>query len=329
MNKGRDLTNHCVKGVSLVIPTYNRACLLRPTLASVKKLVVPTGLAVELVVIDNMCTDETADVVAEASVDSPISIRHVIEEKQGLCYGRNRALSEANYEHVVYLDDDIEIGEEWLYGYVEAVESLGADCVVGPVTPKFEGELPSYFSERVISSVSSSYSRKGKEMKVLGADVAHQVPGCNFGVKREVGKKIGGFNNGLDRVGSGLLAGGDTEFGMRLSMDGRVVVYHPKCSIFHIITNDKLTCDYLRRRWTGLGATIRALDAKSENLSFVRRWMYMLGVARLWCKSFLLRSVGNRRSGFQAELEARRGWGFLQSRCVVDYQFSSTCGCPD
>jgi glycosyltransferase involved in cell wall biosynthesis len=299
---------------SIIIPTYNRVQLLAPTLESVFQIRVPRTSSVELLVIDNNCSDGTADVIAQKAANAPFSCRHLIEPRQGLCFGRNRGVNEARYEHLVYLDDDIEVNADWLFGYIEAVERLEADCVCGPVYPKYLGGVPKYCTERIIQSVDSSYSRKGDDILILPSHLSHQVPGCNFGVRKTVTERIGGFNTSLDRVGRALLAGGDTEFAMRLTAAGKRVVYHPACSITHVLTPDKVSRKGLRRRWTGLGATRRALTSNTTDLSLRRKTRYLRDIARSLAASAVYRIRGQAGLAFQRELEARRNWAFLTHR---------------
>ena len=303
-------------GISIIIPTYNRARLLGPALETVKKLNVPAGMPIEVLIIDNNCTDETPQVIERAARNSPFPIQRIVEKQQGLCFGRNRGLREARYEHLVYLDDDVEVAREWILGYMEAIDELNADCVIGPVSPLFEQEVPDFLTQRVLDSVSSSYSRKGDRMFLLLRGTAHEIPGCNFGVRQSVAQEIGGFNNALDRVGNGMLAGGDTEFGMRLVTEGRRVVYQPRCRIKHVITQDKLLPTHLRKRWSGLGATQRVLQNGSVALPLARRLRYALGTGRLLIASLTYRLRGNTGLAFQRELEARRSWAFLTQRTV-------------
>lgn len=292
--------------ISIVIPTYNRERWLGPTLDSVFGLKVPAGVSVEVLVIDNNCTDGTAAVVADKAKMSPWPLRHIIETQQGLCFGRNRGLQESKSEHVVYLDDDVVVAQDWLVAYLEAVEQLGADCVVGPVTPHFEGEVPWFLSGQVFDSIASTYSRKGGERKVLSPDVSHEVPGCNFGIRRSVGEEIGGFNPRLDRCGKALLAGGDFEFGHRLVAAGKRVVYEPRCAIQHVIVAEKLTQDYLRRRWFGAGRTARAVEPTPR--PFAKRLRFALRAARLYVRS---RTMPDGYDRFLDELLALQWMGYL------------------
>jgi glucosyl-dolichyl phosphate glucuronosyltransferase len=299
--------------ISIAIPTYNRARLLANTLESVKALIVPHGVRVELLVIDNCCTDETPHVIERAALDSPFPVRRIVETEQGLCYGRNRALAEAEHEHVAYLDDDVEVVSDWLTGYLQGVAELDADCIVGRVSPKFEIAVPDFLNERVLDSINSSYSQKGANMLLLPPELAHEVPGCNFGVRKSVAIEVGGFDNSLDRVGKGLLASGDTEFGMRLCAAGKRVVYHPRCAIAHVITAEKLSRSYLKKRWRGLGATQRILETRAGRQPGLKsRIRLALRAIRLGLRSCRHRLAGNVPLSFQYELETRRLVSYLR-----------------
>ena len=130
--------SHDDNGISLCIPTYNRARLLNRTLESCSGLEIPGGYAVEIIVINNNCTDNTSDVVAGYAPHAPHPVREVVEREQGVGPARNRALEEAAFGNVAYLDDDIEIAPTWVRGFFDAVKDYQADAVVGPVTPEFK-----------------------------------------------------------------------------------------------------------------------------------------------------------------------------------------------
>lgn len=297
-------------GASIVIPTYNRAPFLGPTLDSLRLLRVPPGCPVELLVIDNNCTDGTAEIVAAAARGFPFSLRHVVETNQGLCHGRNRGIREARHEWLVYLDDDIVVNADWLLGLEESVRRHAADAVVGPVFPRFLEDKPHYLAGRALESISSGYSRKGDAVLVLSPDVGHELPGCNFAIRRTTAEEAGGFDPTLDRIGKSLVAGGDFELGMRLVAAGRRTVYHPQCSIQHVIVPEKLTKTYLRRRFFGSGVTGRR--TAPCRLTWSRKVRMTLGALR-----FGLRSLGDRIlrrdvTAFEWELRMLEALGYLK-----------------
>jgi hypothetical protein len=167
-------------------------------------------------------------------------------------------------------------------------------------------------TEAIRSSIASTYSLKGDSLLVLDGVSAQQVPGCNFAVLRDVARRIGGFDPALDRSGRGLVAGGDTEFAYRLAQAGERVTYQPICWVRHRLTPEKLSRQYLRRRWYGLGVTTRALqDRRGAELSVWRKARYAAGIGRLAAVALGSRVACARGVAFEAELRTRRALGYL------------------
>lgn len=294
--------------VTIVVPTHNRAALLRRSLASIFGIALPAGVKADLLVINNRCTDDTSDVVRDLARRAPLPVREVAEDRTGLGYARNRGLKEASGDHVVFFDDDVEVDPDWLAAYGGALEEHGADCVVGPVHPLFEKvPLPGYLTPIVLESITSPYSRRGDAPCVLPAETAYEIPGCNFGVRKEAALRVGGFDTRLDRRGKGLLAGGDYEFGLKLVAAGARIVYHPGCAIRHVITREKTSKQYLRRRWTADGLTMHIFD-KQRGVRFTctRRARNLLGMARMTVAYLLLRAARKDDVAFEKELLLRR-----------------------
>lgn len=299
-------------GFSIIIPTYNRAELLRTALKSVQELLVPDGWSAEILVIDNNSTDHTSHVAEEVARTGPIPLRRVVETKQGLNHGRNRGIQEASFEHLVYLDDDMLVDADWLEGYVEAWETFRPDAVVGPVEPWFEQEPAAWMTPRMIESVTSAYSRKGDRIGIVPKEHANELPGCNFSVLRSAAREVGGFHPSLDRCGAGMLAGGDWEFGERLVLLGKRVVYSPKCRIRHFISRHKISREGLRARWEGSGATAGAMmRLRGQELPFGRGLHLFLRMVRFFGRSFRCRIVGDGTTAFRWELEALNLRGLL------------------
>jgi len=88
--------------VSVVIPAYNAASTIEETLRSVRS---QTHRTLEILVIDDGSTDETADVVyAQAAQD--FRIRLVRQENRGVAAARNRGIEEAAADLVAFVDAD-------------------------------------------------------------------------------------------------------------------------------------------------------------------------------------------------------------------------------
>src|SRR5688572_22008850 len=98
--------------ITVAIPTYNRAELLRQTLCGIARQdLSPNDF--EILVIDNNSVAKTREVVASFAGANPAP-RYILETKQGLDHGRNRALDEALGDIIVFGDDDILMEPDWL-----------------------------------------------------------------------------------------------------------------------------------------------------------------------------------------------------------------------
>ena len=82
--------------VSVVIPTYNRAHLLKDAIQSV---LVQTFTDFEIIIVDDGSTDDTRELIN--SFDDP-RIRYVKQENAGVSAARNRAMELATGELIAF-----------------------------------------------------------------------------------------------------------------------------------------------------------------------------------------------------------------------------------
>ncbi len=92
--------------VSVIIPTYNRAEVLRKTLSAYAGQAGQHQL-LELLVVDDGSGDQTASVVQECARLFPFAIRYLHQQNRGLAASRNHGLREARGDLVLFGDDDI------------------------------------------------------------------------------------------------------------------------------------------------------------------------------------------------------------------------------
>ena len=130
--------------VSLIIPTQNRAAVLRRALQSIAAVVPPTD-PVEIIVIDNGSTDRTPEVCGEIRAMFPEHAwRYFHEPMPGLLSGRHRGAKEARGEILSYLDDDVLLSPSWLEGVTEAFGNPDVALVGGPSVPEFQDKPPQW-----------------------------------------------------------------------------------------------------------------------------------------------------------------------------------------
>jgi glycosyltransferase involved in cell wall biosynthesis len=235
----RETTVHLPR-VTVIICTYNRADLLRQTLAGVGQQDYPAG-ELEVLVIDNNSRDDTRTAVAEFA-DAPHAPRHVLETAQGLDHARNRGLAEATGDILLFADDDILVQPDWVR-QIAAPYAANADrrigCVGGEVVPVFPDGLPYWI-------------REWHAPLAFRTDAGPLPPsdspmGANFAFPRWVFDQVGPFAPGLDRKGATLFGGGDGEMVRRVRHAGYEVWFAPAAKVLHQMPASRTTFRYAAR----------------------------------------------------------------------------------
>ncbi len=99
--------------VSVVIPTYNQARFLVETIRSV---LAQTFRDLEIIVIDDGSTDNTAEVV------SAFPVKYFYQENQGVSVARNHGIERSRSEYVAFVDSDDALLPEALARAVETLD---------------------------------------------------------------------------------------------------------------------------------------------------------------------------------------------------------------
>ncbi|MGW6922076.1 glycosyltransferase family 2 protein, partial [Streptomyces sp. NPDC054950] len=115
--------------VSVVIPTRDKADSLRLVLACLARQSCPEPH--EIVVVDDGCTDGTADVVTAAAAQLPL---HTVPgPRAGRAAARNAGAAAARGGLLIFLDDDILLPPQALAAHLAGHTGREPGCVGGPV----------------------------------------------------------------------------------------------------------------------------------------------------------------------------------------------------
>ena len=227
--------------VTVAIPTFNRAKYLRQTLAGIAAQRFPRD-HVEVLVIDNNSTDDTAEVVA-AFADAWPAPRRIVETRQGLDFARNRAVAEARGEIIVFGDDDILVEPDWL---AQITVPLLADAdarrigaVGGEVVPVFPDGLPDWVREW--------HAPLAFRPDAGPMEAKHCPMGANLAFPRWVFERLGLFHTALDRAAGNYFSGGDSEMIRRVRAAGLEVWFAPGAAVRHQMPAGRTTFRYAAR----------------------------------------------------------------------------------
>ena len=134
--------------LTVVICTRNRASPLRRTLENLAATKPSPGTVWELVVVDNGSTDETAELIS--SFADILPVRQIFEPRAGISNARNAGVDAARGAYIIWTDDDVDVGAEWLKAYQRAFR-VWPDAAVfgGPISPLLETPSPAWFAQNI------------------------------------------------------------------------------------------------------------------------------------------------------------------------------------
>lgn len=189
---------------------------------------------VDVLVVDNAPPN---DATQKLCASRPETLRYVVEARQGLNFGRNRAVREARGQYLAFVDDDVVVDRLWLEGFLAAwATHPDAAAFTGQVLPlELETEAQILFEAR-------GGFRRGFERVRFGAELPGNPlypggsgmlgAGANMTYDVEFLRRVGGFDEALD-TGAAMPGGGDLDMFYRVIRAGRALVYEPRFLVFH------------------------------------------------------------------------------------------------
>jgi glycosyltransferase involved in cell wall biosynthesis len=239
--------------ISVLFATANRAAILEDTLQHFAALDT-TGLAWELVVVDNGSTDRTAEVLAAAGRRLPLTALH--EPRPGKNVALNLALTRAHGRLLVFTDDDVVPDRRWLHALHEASARWPARRILaGRIVPRFPEGTPDWVPNCLFSGAAfARYDPPDPEGPI------EQLPfGPNFAVQAAAMTGVQ-YNEAIGpRWGQDYAMGSETELLRRLVERGEKILYVPSAMVEHKIQPGQIDPQWLRGRSFRLGRGLTRL----------------------------------------------------------------------
>lgn len=266
------------KGISVIVCCYNSAKRISKALQSICSQQVSAFIPVECILVDNACIDETVKIAKDfwgmSGATFPLKI--VSEPRPGLSHARIAGINSANYECLIFCDDDNEFFSNYL---MEAYTTLNSDKLVaacgGKGIPRFDAERPAWFSD-----YQEAFAVGSQEIGIEGGKL-FQLYGAGLALRKSAFESLRsrGYEFVLeDRKGTSLSSSGDIELTNMLVLIGYELRYNSQMMFYHSIPNERLTTEYLSRLFHAFGTDgpIRNLFyahiTSRRHFTFIRNW---------------------------------------------------------
>jgi glucosyl-dolichyl phosphate glucuronosyltransferase len=234
------ITIQATYDISVIICSYtdDRWDDLVAAVESVKKQSLPAN---EIIVV----IDHNSELLKRAK--ECISEVIIIENKEelGLSGARNSGIAVAGSQIIAFLDDDATAIPDWLMLLSKEFTDLQVLGVGGAVLPFWADSNPAWLPEEFYWVVGCSYRGRpqtiGKVRNLIGA---------NMSFRREVFDSVGGFRNGIGRIGTKPIAGEEMELCVRASQrwPQGIFLYQPQATVFHRVPRKRVSWQYFCSR---------------------------------------------------------------------------------
>jgi len=269
-------------GVTVVVPTYNRADSLRATLATLGAQEVPPGLRWDIVVVNNNSRDHTPQVVEEFGSTASVPVRYLFEGKAGKSHALNAGIALATHDFLLFTDDDVLTSRAWVASAVLAVSRWGADGIGGRILLKWPVPPPRWLAGNADAQQNLGLMDFGRP-QAIAAPVRGlpAVWGGNMGFRRAVLESLGGFDTTLGPVGDKHALSEDVDVVQRAVQKGWKVMYDPSLLVWHTVAPERMHKAYFRK-WAFRYGEAEAKGLRVDpapRLFGVPRWRYRAAMA--------------------------------------------------
>jgi glycosyltransferase involved in cell wall biosynthesis len=210
--------------ISIVIPTYNRASLLKLALEGYRTQKSPDRIC-EILVVDDGSTDQTEATVQSAARESPFPIRYLRQNNKGPAAARNFGIREAGAELVLFTDSDVIPSDNFVEQHLEWHRRYPARdaAILGYL--KWSSEVNPTPFMRWYGDCQLFAFRRLQPAQDAGFRSFYT---CNLSLKTDFLRTCGLFDEEFRSA-----AFEDTELGYRLARHGMRLLYNPAAVACH------------------------------------------------------------------------------------------------
>jgi GT2 family glycosyltransferase len=210
------------QGISVVVPTLNRGSYLIDTLHD---LIAQDYRPIEILVVDQSSKKDHT-LLDLVSRHSDLISYHKVQFR-GLPLARNYGWQQAEFEAIVFVDDDIRCGASLVSEHLRGLARPNIGMVAGGIDERISsGESvsqPGQFNSWTATPL--------RGFDATGECLVKHVPGGNFSVWRSVLQTVGGFDEAL-ATGAALYE--ETELCLRVQECGFDIYFNGSARLQHL-----------------------------------------------------------------------------------------------
>lgn len=288
------------QSVLIAIPTFQRTARLKHVLPHVIKTL-RSDHQIEILVIDNNALPSEQKNVHEIANQSPYPFHYIHEARPGVSNARNAAIEFASSRFIAFLDDDMEITENWIDGLVRVSLQHNAGVVFGPLIAKFADA-----ANPRNAYLSSFYVRHSKQTDAGVCDEAFGTGGCLIDLE-SCSLPFPAFDTHLNESG-----GEDDILFETLRASGTLFGWAPSALCYECVPEARTTSKYIARRNIGYGQGPSRIAARKGISGIPQLLRHMsVGGAQLviFGTIYLVATLANRPSSVRYLALSARGLG--------------------
>jgi succinoglycan biosynthesis protein ExoM len=219
-------------------------------------MVIPAGVELRLIIVENDSENFSESVVRKFSATSRFKITYHLETKQGIVYARNRSIAEAgSCDFCCFTDDDEIVAPDWIVQLIKCQIEFNADGVAGPTMPSFTKELPEYIT---------SFHKPNNY--AYGTAVNAAFTGNLMIRKKYLDMLDGPFEKRLNFSG-----GEDSYLTKQITKLGGVIRFNPGALAFETVPEARTTVRYiLRRKFRTANTELIIRSINEENFTRIK-----------------------------------------------------------
>jgi glycosyltransferase involved in cell wall biosynthesis len=284
--------------------------LLQQTLASIAALRLPPAIEAECIVIDNRSTDGTAQVVATFAGGAPLATRYIFEPGAGSSYARNRAVSEARGDFILFIDDDAVAEPDWATEMLTTIHRRKLDAACGMVLPRWSRTPPRWLGPSLYIRLAVHNPEMVAASTPAELNTLHNYFSANVCFRRRTFELFGKFREDLGVVGGNPMSGEDTELFARIATCGGAIGFVPRARVHHNIPPERMRRKYLRRKSYAFGYGSAIAGGRTHN--------HLDKLARNAARMLFALARGDTERAVYHELECANFVGYWRGRLALN-----------